>query len=178
MRIVAVSGSPKLEGVTNSVILDILEKGAHKGHFGKVVVLNRWELHGCQACRYCRTEGDRCAIDDDMSKLLEDIREADMVIVGSPVYMGYVSAQLKMFLDRLYSLKDKERKPRLAPKRCILVLSQGAEDREHYKDMAAQVKKLLDSANLIVEDTIIAAAPDYGKSPEVTRQIEEICSRL
>ena len=116
MRIIAVSGSPRVEGVTNSILLDILEKGAEKGHFGKVVVLNRLELHGCQACGYCRKEGDKCAVDVKISALIEELPDSDMVLIGSPVYMGNVSAQLKMFIDRLYCLKDAQRKPRLKPK--------------------------------------------------------------
>ena len=68
MRIIAVSGSPRVEGVTNSILLDILEKAAEKGHYGKVVVLNQLDLHGCQACGWCRKEGDRCAGDDQPSE--------------------------------------------------------------------------------------------------------------
>ena len=178
MRIIAVSGSPRVEGVTNSILLDILEKGAEKGHFGKVVVLNRLELHGCQACGYCRQEGDKCAVEDKISALIEEIPDTDILLIGSPVYMGSVSAQLKMFLDRLYCLKDKNRKPRLEPKRALLVFSQGAADKTYYKDMMNQVKKTLDSYNLLTEDIIVAAGPDYKNDPEVIKKVEHFCSTL
>ena len=178
MKIVAVSGSPHLEGVINSIILDILEKGAGKGHLGKVVVLNRWELHGCQACSYCRSEGDRCAVDDNIAHLMEELYETDLMIVGAPVYMGGVSAQLKMFIDRLYCLKDGNRKPRLAPKRCLLVFSQAASDKTHYTAVFEQVKKTLDGYNLLVEDIIVASGPDYQNSPEIKKKVEHFCSTL
>lgn len=178
MRIIAVSGSPRLEGVTNSILLDILEKAAEKGHYGKVVVLNRLDLHGCQACGWCRKEGDRCAVDDQLSKLLEELPDSDMVLVASPVYMGNVSAQLKMFIDRLYCLKDAGRKPRLKPKRALLVFAQGASDKGYYKDMMSQVKKTLDGYNLIVEDIIVATGPDYKSDPEVQKKVEHFCSTL
>jgi len=176
MRITAVSGSPRVEGVTNSILLDILEKGAEKGHFGKVVVLNRLELHGCQACGYCRKEGDKCAVEDKISALIEELPDSDIVLIGSPVYMGNVSAQLKMFIDRLYCLKDAGRKPRLKPKRALLVFSQGAPDKAYYKDMMNQVKKTLDGYNLIVEDIIVATGPDYKNDPEVKKKMEHFCS--
>ncbi len=178
MRITAVSGSPHLEGVTNTILLDILEKGAEKGHFGKVVALNRLELHGCQACGYCRKEGDKCAVDDKISSLIEELQDTDMVLVGSPVYMGGVSAQLKMFIDRLYCLKDADRKPSLKPKRALLVFSQGASDKNYYQAMFNQVKKTLDSYNLLVEDIIVASGPDYQKDPEVKKKVEHFCSTL
>ena len=178
MRITAVSGSPRLEGTTNSILLDILEKGAEKGIFGKVVVLNRLELHGCQACGYCRGEGDKCAVDDKISAMMDELHETDVVLVGSPVYMGNVSAQLKMFIDRLYCLKDASRKPRLKPKRCLLVFSQGAPDKAYYKDMFNQVKKTLDGYNLLVEDIIVATGADYKNDPEVQKKVEHFCSTL
>ena len=178
MRIIAVSGSPRVEGVTNSILLDILEKGAEKGHFGKVVVLNRLELHGCQACGYCRTEGDKCAVDDKISALIEELPDTDVVLVGSPVYMGNVSAQLKMFIDRLYCLKDAARKPRLKPKRALLVFSQGAPDKAYYNNMMNQVKKTLDGYNLLVEDIIVATGSDYKNDPDVQKKVEQFCSTL
>ena len=178
MRITAVSGSPRVEGVTNSILLDILEKGAEKGHFGKVVVLNQFELHGCQACGYCRKEGDKCAVDDKLTKLIEELPDSDVVLIGSPVYMGNVTAQLKMFIDRLYCLKDASRKPRLKPKRALLVFAQGATDKAYYKDMMSQVKKTLDGYNLLVEDIIVATGPAYKDDPEVQKKVEHFCSTL
>ena len=104
--------------------------------------------------------------------------DTDVVLVGSPVYMGNVSAQLKMFIDRLYCLKDAARQPRLKPKRALLVFSQGAPDKAYYNNMMNQVKKTLDGYNLLVEDIIVATGSDYKKDPEVQKKVEQFCSTL
>lgn len=178
MKVIGVSGSPRINGTVNSIIEKFLEKFTEKKYSCELVLLNRMELHGCQACGFCRNGGQSCNIDDDISKLLEKIGAAEVVIIGSPVYMGNVSGQMKIFIDRLYSLKDSERKPRLAPKRGILVFSQGASGKDHYKEMFLGVKKTLESYNILIDDIVVSDTSSPLKDMEVMDKIESICSRF
>lgn len=157
MKALAISGSPRKGGNTESVISEIFEILAEKGCECEFVRLNDFPLQGCQACKYCRTKGDKCVLEDGISELLEKMRKADKIIIGAPNYMGAVSAQLKMFLDRMYSLKDSNRKSRLAiGKKGVLVFSQGHSDRDAYVRSYENVVKIISSNNIEIVDTIIA----------------------
>lgn len=167
-----------MDGTTNAIIQKLMENAAAKGHFCEFYILNRFELHGCQACRYCRTEGDRCGIDDKISQILDKIYDADMLIVGSPVYMGDVTGQLKIFMDRLYSMKDSSGKPRLSDKKGILVFSQGASGKEYYKDMFSRVKKTFDGYNIKIQNMIVNDSADISQDSELQSEIESVCADL
>ncbi len=157
MKVLAISGSPRKEGNSETVIKAILEKLEAKNYETEFVRLNNLMLKGCQACKYCRTKGEKCIIDDDISGLLEKMKSADRIIVGAPNYMGCVSGQLKIFMDRMYSLKDSGRNSRLAAgKKGILVFSQGHTDENAYAECYANVKKRIESLNIEITDSIVA----------------------
>ncbi|MGN0907242.1 MAG: flavodoxin family protein [Bullifex sp.] len=59
---------------------------------------------GCDACH--RNENHTCVQKDDFALILEKLKEADVLILMSPVYYWSVTAQLKCFIDRFYSFKD------------------------------------------------------------------------
>jgi multimeric flavodoxin WrbA len=73
-----------------------------------------------------------CVIDDDMQKLYGALEQADVLVLGSPIYMGQMSAQAKIFTDRLFA----QISPRFSPhykenavkKKLILVFTQGNPD--------------------------------------------------
>ena len=54
----------------------------------------------CEACDKCSSDAWRCPIEDDAVPILRKLVEADAMIVGSPVYFGGVTAQLKALIDR------------------------------------------------------------------------------
>ncbi len=157
MKVLAISGSPRKGGNSETVINRITEVLGSKGYEIEFVRLNELELKGCQACRYCRTKGDRCILNDDISSLLEKMKKADRIIIGAPNYMGSVSGQLKIFMDRMYSLKDKDRNSRLEKgKKGILVFSQGHSDKNAYSECYSNILKRIESVNIEVADTVVA----------------------
>jgi multimeric flavodoxin WrbA len=60
---------------------------------------------GCISCFACKTIGGksygRCAVQDDLTGMFSNIEQADAVILGSPIYFGAVSGEMKSFLERL-----------------------------------------------------------------------------
>ncbi len=56
---------------------------------------------GCQACMHCKNH-IRCKLEDDLTKVMKAIEEADAVVLGAPIYMMQYSGQFKLFEDRLY----------------------------------------------------------------------------
>ncbi len=94
----------------------------------------------CTACDYCRhvklpvaLAGEKrfCALRDGMEELYAPVAEAGVLVLASPVYSFSVSAQLKIFIDRLYALWREGEEDGLAGKEIILALSYGDEDIFH-----------------------------------------------
>ena len=79
----------------------------------------------------CKGRLETCAVQDDLTRVLESMRTADLIVAATPVYGGYASGQFKCFMDRCYSflLPDFMTNPqpsRMPPgKKVVLVITQG-----------------------------------------------------
>jgi multimeric flavodoxin WrbA len=130
MTILALQGSPRRDGNTATLLGAFLEgireSGAQQIH---EVGLHGLKIHPCRNCDACRRMKDRyCVIDDDMQGLFVRFIESEMLVMASPVYWWNVSAQAKLFIDRLYGL-DPETHPGLFEgKKLVLVLTYYSED--------------------------------------------------
>ncbi len=100
MRILGVSGSPRRKATHRAVneALDYARErhGAETEYF----TVSGKDLGFCVHCDACVRKRQGCAFRDDMQELYGLLAEADAVILGTPVYQGGVSAQLKAVLDR------------------------------------------------------------------------------
>ena len=105
MNIVALHGSPR-RGRNSDTLTDQLLKGLtekeshHVTHF----YANEMNIKPCQGCLSCEEPPHRCPIDDDMQSIYKAYREADTVIWATPMYWGYMTAQLKAVQDRMEAL--------------------------------------------------------------------------
>jgi multimeric flavodoxin WrbA len=141
VKIVSIVGSPRWQGnstiLAESVAASAEQHGAHVHRY----FLNKLKYQGCQACSACKGKSERCILKDDLSQVLEDVIEADVIVLASPVYWGEVSGQMKLFLDRTYSfLKpgylEREDKHRLLPgKKLVWIQAQGAESLTQFGDI-------------------------------------------
>ncbi|MHC1604764.1 MAG: flavodoxin family protein [Candidatus Methanofastidiosia archaeon] len=99
MKILAISGSPRKGGNTEYILEEVLKSAQEKGAETEMISVVGKELKPCEACEYC-AEHKICKIDDDAHYFYEKILDADGVVMGSPVYFGNVSCQLKAIIDR------------------------------------------------------------------------------
>lgn len=102
MKIVILNGSPRKGGNTQ-IMVDAFENAAKENH--TVVKLNiaPMEIRGCLGCQYCWSHKGECVQKDDMGKVWEQLKDADMVVFASPIYWFDISAQLKTVIDRMYA---------------------------------------------------------------------------
>ena len=107
MAVIAVIGSPRSGGNSETIVDAVLAGAKENGKTVKKYNLNKMKIIGCQACMGCKKTG-KCVQKDDMVALLEDIKTAEAIVVSSPIYFGQPSAQFRMFQDRTYSLFDME----------------------------------------------------------------------
>jgi len=101
MKVVAISGSPRLKGHTNHLIDQALAELEAKGIETEKIVLNEYQFSPCQAHDNCASY-EACLQKDDGNWILEKYSQADGVILASPVYFGSYSAQMKAFIDRSF----------------------------------------------------------------------------
>jgi multimeric flavodoxin WrbA len=104
MKVIGISGSPRPEGNTTLLVREALNAVAEEGIETEFISLADKELNPCIGCNLCKETGN-CQIIDDIEEILEKMKEADGIILGSPVYFGGVSAQLKMLMDRSRPLR-------------------------------------------------------------------------
>jgi multimeric flavodoxin WrbA len=99
MKVVAFHGSPRVEGNTEMLLEETLRAIGESLHEIRVFKLNLMNIKPCQDCGGCEKTG-ACVIDDDMNDISLAIREADRVVLASPVFFFGMSAQAKAMIDR------------------------------------------------------------------------------
>ena len=162
-KVIAFIGSPRKNGNTSSIIGEIVRGAKEAEAETKVYTLNDMNIKPCQSCFFCRKE-EACAIKDDMQSVYEDIKDADAVVIGSPVYMLQVTAQTKLLFDRLFPIMDTSFKPRFGIKKTVIVYSQGNPDADAFKTSFETNANVLNVMGLNVVDTIISAGANDAKT--------------
>ena len=101
MKIVAIVGSPRSNGNTNRLVDEALREAARHGLEIEKIMLGEYNVGPCLGHQNCNSFPE-CRQNDDASWILERFRQADGIILGSPVYYYTVTAQMKAFIDRNY----------------------------------------------------------------------------
>jgi multimeric flavodoxin WrbA len=112
MRIVGINGSPRKKGNTQALLKVAMESSRIEQK--TLLHLVDYHIEPCDGCGAC-WETQKCPINDDLEKVLAEVVKGDAILIGSPVYYGTVSAQMKAFIDRSgellgsrgYPLQDK-----------------------------------------------------------------------
>ena len=99
IRVLGISGSPRIEG-NSDILLDKALAGAAKtGAQIEKIRSNDYQFIACQACENIRDDG-YCSINDDFQKIYRAVQKAEIIFLSSPIYFGSLSAQTKMMIDR------------------------------------------------------------------------------
>ena len=105
MKVIAVNGSPRKTWNTATLLQKALDGAKSVGADTELVHLYDLNFKGCTSCFACkRKDGKfigRCAMQDGLTSLLEKIRECDVLLLGSPIYFGNVTGEMRSFLERL-----------------------------------------------------------------------------
>jgi len=105
MNVTAVNGSPRKDWSTGTLLKSGLEGAESVGARTKLVHLYELTYQGCTSCFSCKRKGNTCgglcAMRDDLRDVLADVLESDVLLLGSPVYFGDVTGEMRSFLERL-----------------------------------------------------------------------------
>lgn len=171
MKIIGFTASPRKEGNTAWIVNKILEGAKEQGAETQSWYFSDLDIKPCQGCLCCHDKGDRgCIINDDMQKLYDAIEHADALVLGSPIYMGQMSAQAKIFTDRLFA----QISPRFSPhykekatkKKLILVFTQGNPDPGMFQVYFDYTKKMFQLLEFDVKEVVVVAGTRNGPAHE------------
>lgn len=105
MTVIGVNGSPRKKWNTATLLGKALEGAASRGAETELVHLYDLDFQGCISCFACKLRGGksygRCAVQDDLAPVLDAIADADALVLGSPIYFGNVTGEMRSFLERL-----------------------------------------------------------------------------
>lgn len=122
-RWIAVVGSPR-KGKNTDLLVDYIIQGLNEKNISvDKFILDSSNITTCSGCECCVRTG-KCIINDDITKIIEEMKVVDGYIFASPSYNYNVTAQMKALLDRTFCLNDYSNgwKSRLYPNKKAIVV--------------------------------------------------------
>lgn len=176
-------GSPRKGANSETIAMAMAEESKKKGNTIKTYRLNDLKnARGCQGCNACKTKGF-CITKDDHAQILDNVRDADSVIIASPTYYGEVSGQLRLFMDRLYCFLDGSMKSTMPKGKKVAIAVTCMSGLEGAKGVADWIEKVW--AKYYGQEVVgkivrgASSAPgDAAGDAEVMKQAQAIGAKL
>ncbi|MDR1328046.1 MAG: flavodoxin family protein [Oscillospiraceae bacterium] len=106
MKVFLLNGSPHANGCTYTA-LDEIARQLDRHEVGcEIWQIGAKPLAGCVACGGCRREPNQCTQGGEAAEVIAKIKDADGVIIGSPVHYAGIAGNLSSLLDRVFFAKD------------------------------------------------------------------------
>ena len=105
-KIIVIDGGPRKTMNTAQMLQRFVEGAKSVSEQIEVMTVRLYELDykGCMSCMACKVKGrasNVCKFKDALTPILEEIAQADGLVMGSPIYFGDVTGQMRTFLERL-----------------------------------------------------------------------------
>jgi multimeric flavodoxin WrbA len=104
MKVVAFNGSPNKEGNTWQALKMVTTELENAGIETEIVQVGSKAIRGCFACYQCvKSKNEQCAMaNDEVNEWIQKMKQADGIILGSPVHYSAIGGTMKSFLDRAF----------------------------------------------------------------------------
>lgn len=104
MKVIAINGSPNKQGNTYHAIQLMAEELEKEGIEVEVLQVGSSAVKGCIGCNMCaKNRNEKCVLPgDDLNEWVQKMKQADGIIIASPVYYSGISGTMKSFLDRAF----------------------------------------------------------------------------
>lgn len=127
MKAIVINGSPRKKWNTAQAVDKAAEGLRDSGFEVERIDLYDYVYKGCTSCFACKLKDAKtdgvCAMKDDLRPVLEKLKGADAVILGSPVYFNQPLGQVRSFVERwlfpVYSYHYEDGKPKLCRDKVI-----------------------------------------------------------
>jgi multimeric flavodoxin WrbA len=104
MKVVAINGSPHKEGNTWHALTEVGKQLQEAGIDFEIVHIGHKAIHGCIGCGQCaKNRNEKCSMDNDpVNETIQKMKEADGILIGTPVFYSGIAGTMKCFLDRAF----------------------------------------------------------------------------
>src|SRR5512135_1004940 len=106
MKAIGINGSPRKKWNTAILLENALKGAGVRGAKTELLHLYDYGYSGCVSCFACKKRNGKsygkCAVKDGLSPVLKKVNEADVILLGSPIYFGSVTGEMKSFMERLF----------------------------------------------------------------------------
>ena len=137
-KIIILNGSPRKNGNTAALTCAFAKGARAAGNTVTEFFVHDMDIRGCLGCWGGGKNYDSpCVQKDDMDKIYPLYRDADVVVLSSPLYYWAISGQLKNVFDRLFAVAECNEKQRTPMKESVLIMSahgRGFEESEFWYD--------------------------------------------
>ncbi|NDV27538.1 flavodoxin family protein [Desulfovibrio sp. JC010] len=150
MKVLSILGSPRKKGTSSRIAKSFTTVAEQNGAEVQEFYLNGMNYKGCQGCEKCHSKDDKCILKDDLTPVLDGMREADIIVYSTPVYYLDVSGQFKTFLDRTWSHIDYQPEKtnpyisRLPEGKTVIFVVTQADVEENQRDVVERQQLLAD----------------------------------
>lgn len=180
MNIIAIFGSPRLNGNTATLLHQAVKGAQEAGAEVEEIFLRKLKISPCLEIYGCKNTG-RCAIQDDFQNVVDRLLAADGIMLASPIFFYTVSAHTKILMDRCQSLWvkkywiDQAPSGPGAPKRKALFISVGAtQGKKLFEGPLLTVKYFLDTLDAELWRSLLYRGLDFEgdvmKHPEYLQE--------
>lgn len=181
-NILILKSSPRKNGNSNTLADRVTEGARDAGATVESHNLHEMDIRPCDACNSCLETDGVCVVGDDMQVLYPKLRQADAIVLASPIYWFTFSAQLKTCIDRWYAFEGAEEHP-LRRKRFGIVLVYG--DSDPYNSGAVNAIHTFESMFRYIKAEIVGlvygSANDIGdvqKQPELMEKAYQLGRKI
>lgn len=104
MKVIGINGSPRAAGNTALALKEMAGVFASQGIEMEIVHIGGRLVRGCQGCGACsRNKNERCIVGDDpVNEAIQKMKDADAIVLGSPVHYANIGGTMKSFCDRVF----------------------------------------------------------------------------
>ena len=156
-KILILNGSPRSKGNT-AMLCDAFSAGARSaGHQVTQFDLHKLDIHGCLGCvKGGKDPASPCVQKDDMGLIYPAYREADIIVLASPMYYWGFSSQLKAAFDRLFAVAELDSEYRNPVKEAVLLMAAEGNTPDNWKPVLDYYHTLLGQLGWKDRGTVLA----------------------
>ena len=188
MKITCVLGSPRRNGNSEVLAKRFSDTAAKLGAKVQTFALDELHYRGCTACMGCKTKSEKCVLQDDLTPVLESVREGDVLVMATPVYLWDVTSLLRAFIERTYSyfVNDFATNPnpsRLKPgKKLVFIQTQGQPGENMFADLFSRIEPIFKrygfTENYLIRGLGVRKLGEIGSREEVMKGVEEVARKI
>jgi multimeric flavodoxin WrbA len=159
MKILALIGSPRKGGNTDTLVNQILKGSRKSGHTGDKIYLYEYKISPCIDCLKCKKGKLVCPINDGMKKIYPKMERADLIVFGTPIYWYGPTGPMKLLIDRMRPFAANKK---LRGKKWIMV-APAQEGARACKPLVEMFSLSFDYLGMKYVDKLLATANERGE---------------